>query len=542
MATTRMLLSLSSTRHGRTTSSTTALAGVPVRRGQRLQHVRCFCAVSTHKQAVAVPAHNAPLSSPSSGLLGGTAVVIGASVAGLLSACALSRHYANVIVCDKDAVLPGATPRDAVPVPRRGVPQSSQPHVVLTTGYEIINSFLPSFESELLAAGALPVDWASPDCKLSTPGGWMAFPQRQTSSTSNMVSVTTSRYLLESVLRRAVARTVPNISWLPDARIKGLMHEQGAVCGVLLADGTPLHADLTVHAAGRSAPAAAWLRDTGLVPAEAMQPEVVDAQLVYTSREYLLPPDVPLPPWKVLIYQHDPPRTRRIGYLARLEGRRLVATLGGYQRDVASGQDEQAWLSFAKSLHGGGAEFLAALQHAVPATALVSYAGTANMRRRYPAIPGLIHVGDCVMALDPAFGQGISCAALAADALRTQLAACAADKQRWGATAAQTVLRLALANTTLPAGCEYAWQLALAQDTRFDDVRRVGSTAQAPPGLLTWYIRAMRRRARVDPVVSVAMVEAVHHMRPPTSLIVPGLVTRVLAAEALAAIKRTCFL
>jgi hypothetical protein len=52
----------------------------------------------------------------------------------------------------------------------------------------------------------------------------------------------------------------------------------------------------------------------------------------------------------------------------------------------------------------------------------------------------------------------------------------------------------------------------------------------------------MRRRARVDPVVSVAMVEAVHHMRPPTSLIVPGLVTRVLAAEALAAIKRTCFL
>ena len=512
MAPTHLLAVLpapSSTRHGRPASSCavrTAVTG-----GQRPRLLLRCGAVSTRKQAASAPAHSAVL--PTSGLLGDTAVVIGASVAGLLSACALARHYTSVIVIDKDATLPGAPLSDAAPSPRRGVPQSSQPHVMLTKGFQVMNQFLPTLSQDLLDAGAPPVDWVTPDCKVGTGGGWMT-PPGQKGGASKLVSVTTSRYLLESVLRRAVARTVLNITWLPGTCIKGLLHDRGAVRGVLLGDGTPLAADLTVHAAGRSAPAAAWLLDAGLAPAEAVQPEVVDAQLVYATREYVLPQDAPLPPWKVVVYQADMPRTRRIGYVARIEGRRLVATLGGYQHDVpweagATPQErEAAWLRAATSLHDGGAEFLGALQHAV------------------------LHAGDCVMALDPAFGQGISCAALAADALRTQLAACASDR-RCVAMAAQ---HLAVANTKLPAGCEHAWKMAVAQDARFCDTRR-GATS-APPGLMSWYLNAMRRRAHVDPAVSLAMVEALHFFAPPTALIAPQVAARVLAAEAHDAMKR----
>ena len=240
-------------------------------------------------------------------------------------------------------------------------------------------------------------------------------------------------------------------------------------------------------------------------------------------------------------HQNDLPRTRRIGYVACIEGRRLVATLGGYQRDVpwemagaSPGEREAAWLRSAASLHDGGAEFLAALKHAVPLTGLMSHGGTANVRRRYPPVPGLLHVGDCVMALDPAFGQGISCAALAADALRTQLAACVSGRR----AAAQAAQHMAVGNAALPAGCEHAWRMVVAQDVRFSDARRTATSVRPPSGLMAWYLNAMRRRAHVDPAISQAMVEALHFFAPPTALIAPRVSVRVLAAEALAAMKR----
>ena len=151
--------------------------------------MRCG-AVSTRKQAASVPMQRT--TSPGSGLLGDTAVVIGASVAGLLSACALARHYSSVVVIDKDTLLPGATPSDGLPSPRRGVPQSSQPHVMLTKGFQLMNSFIPTLHQDLLDAGALPVDWLSANCKVGAGGGWLAVPERKAGA-SKMVSVTTSR-------------------------------------------------------------------------------------------------------------------------------------------------------------------------------------------------------------------------------------------------------------------------------------------------------------------------------------------------------------
>lgn len=76
-----------------------------------------------------------------------TAVVLGASVAGLLAARVLSDFYGEVTVVERDT-LPDQ------PVTRRGVPQGVLPHIPAARGMRIMNELLPGFIDELVGAGA----------------------------------------------------------------------------------------------------------------------------------------------------------------------------------------------------------------------------------------------------------------------------------------------------------------------------------------------------------------------------------------------------
>jgi 2-polyprenyl-6-methoxyphenol hydroxylase-like FAD-dependent oxidoreductase len=76
------------------------------------------------------------------------AIVIGASMGGLLAARALADYYQQVIVLE----------RDIFPVPsssRKGVPQSRHAHALLSRGREIIEQLFPGITEELKAQGAL---------------------------------------------------------------------------------------------------------------------------------------------------------------------------------------------------------------------------------------------------------------------------------------------------------------------------------------------------------------------------------------------------
>jgi flavin-dependent dehydrogenase len=59
------------------------------------------------------------------------AIVIGGSIAGLLAARVLADYFTEGIVIERDR-LP------IEPQPRKGVPQSVQPHILLTLGYRIL--------------------------------------------------------------------------------------------------------------------------------------------------------------------------------------------------------------------------------------------------------------------------------------------------------------------------------------------------------------------------------------------------------------------
>src|ERR1700739_4332616 len=79
--------------------------------------------------------------------LGDHAVVLGASMGGLLAARVLADFYQTVTVIERDELSDD-------PVNRRGVPQGRHVHALLARGAQILEEFFPGFLDELVAAGA----------------------------------------------------------------------------------------------------------------------------------------------------------------------------------------------------------------------------------------------------------------------------------------------------------------------------------------------------------------------------------------------------
>jgi 2-polyprenyl-6-methoxyphenol hydroxylase-like FAD-dependent oxidoreductase len=144
-------------------------------------------------------------------------------------------------------------------------------------------------------------------------------------------------------------------------------------------------------------------------------------------------------------------------------------------------------------------------------------------------------VGDAALALCPAYGQGMTMAALAACALRDAAAEAADDVASGRATAPDALAALADAMVAPSPEVDAAWALAAGQDAAFPKAVSSGgaeprSAAMPPP--LAWYAAALRRRAAADPEAWRAMLRVAHLVAPPQTLLSPRLVAKVLAAEA----------
>src|SRR6185369_10955124 len=74
-----------------------------------------------------------------------TAVVLGAGMAGLLTARVLADHVEHITVVDRD-------PLDGTG-PRRGVPQGRHAHGLLAAGLRVVEELFPGTRDELIAAG-----------------------------------------------------------------------------------------------------------------------------------------------------------------------------------------------------------------------------------------------------------------------------------------------------------------------------------------------------------------------------------------------------
>jgi 2-polyprenyl-6-methoxyphenol hydroxylase-like FAD-dependent oxidoreductase len=447
----------------------------------------------------------------------GHAVVIGASMAGLLAARVLGDHFPRITVVERDRLPPG-------PAFRPGVPQSRHLHVLLARGRLVLEELFPGLIAELRAAGAQDLDWPGDFLWLS-PGGW---GQR---FRPGLQMLSLSRELLEWGVRRRL-EAAGRVQFLQQCEVVALLADHGgsSVTGVRLRHrqaeeaaggaGGVLPADLVVDASGRNSRAPRWLEELGYAP----PPEVVvNSFLGYASRTYARPRDLPLD-WKALFFQARPPQIARAGAIFPIEGDRWIVTLAGAGRDYPP-TDDDGFLAFARSLRSP--ILASALEHAEPLSSIAGYQRTENQRRRYERMARrperFLVLGDAVCAFNPIYGQGITVAAL--DALL--LADCLRRQRRrpggeWTGLAEQFQRRLARSNAT-------PWLMATGEDLRYPTTE--GARPGPPTRLFHRYLDRLVAASTDNRWVSRVFLRVLHLLAPPTALfrpsvLIPSLRTR----------------
>src|SRR5687768_16251123 len=137
----------------------------------------------------------------------GRAVVLGASVAGLLAARVLADAYAEVVVVERDELPDGA-------VHRRGVPQSRHIHGLLAGGQQALEELFDGLTAGLADRGAPAGDMLQ-DVQVCFGG------HRLRPGPSGLLALQASRPMLEATLRARV-RTLPSVSFMDRCDVTGL--------------------------------------------------------------------------------------------------------------------------------------------------------------------------------------------------------------------------------------------------------------------------------------------------------------------------------
>ena len=344
--------------------------------------------------------------------LGRTAVVLGASMAGLSAVGALAPHFDGVLVLERDEL-----PHDAQH--RRGVPQSKHPHFLLNSGRRALGELFPGFEADLIAAGGMPLI-ASMDTAHMTDAGWS--PRKK----GALDMVYGSRLLIERVLRDRV-RALPNVTIREGVTVTGIKtNDAGRVTGVKFS-GEEVDADLVVDALGRGSKVSDWLVAAG----QAEVPVItLDAKVTYVSQWYDLPSAEDRADtwwWKHMVImptekKGDHPKEHE--YLSNffpIEGNRSIACMGSWGHDMPHNEDE--FIASANCLQTP--KFAAAMEASTPTSEVHLTKSTGNKWRRYDKLPvapqGIVFIGDAICAFNPFYGQGMSSAALSAVRLRGAL-------------------------------------------------------------------------------------------------------------------------
>jgi 2-polyprenyl-6-methoxyphenol hydroxylase-like FAD-dependent oxidoreductase len=435
------------------------------------------------------------------GTAGKTAVVIGASMGGLLAARALASHYEQVTVLERDAFpAPGEN--------RKGVPQGRHAHALLVQGLQAIEASFPGLTDQLVAQGA---DYGD----VSAKARWWHEGGYHQPCTSGHNAINVSRPLLEATVRMRLLE-LPNVRVVERCDVLGLIATPGRdrVIGVRLlrrkagSAEESLMADLVVDASGRGSRGPAWLEELGY---ERPQEESVKIGVTYTSCEYRRRPEH-LPGVVALIVAASP-RNRRGGVLLSQEGDRWMLTLAGYLGEQPP-LNHAGLCEYARSL--AAPEIYEVIKGAEPLGDPVAHKIPSNLRRRYERLArfpqGYLVLGDALCSFNPTYAQGMSVAALEASALDACL------EQGDEELAARFFTR-ASAIIDMP------WSTAVGNDLRLPEIEGPRS---AMTRFVNWYVATLHRAAHHDPLLSVAFLKVINLIEPPPSLMRPALMWRVL--------------
>ncbi len=443
---------------------------------------------------------------PSNSKLGKNAIVIGASMTGLITARVLCDHFERVTILERDSLPEGH-------LPRKGVPQGQHVHVLFSGGMKVIDGLFPGFSDELAENGSVVCDFARELCWYHA-GVWKARPE------SGLVSYWQTRPFLESNLRRRLTSdttveirgdcAVTQLNTNGDrSRVTGLV----ARCGD---DGSTetLQADLIVDASGRGSQTPKWIESLGYQkPTETS----VEVNIGYASRMYE-PPDDTTRDWRIMAQYGTPPENKRTGYIFPIEGGRWLVSAVGFLRDHAP-TDDQGYLEFARSMERP--DFYDAIKDAKPLTPIAAYTFTANRWRHYDRLSrfpaGLLVIGDAISSFNPVYGQGMSAGALQAEQLRLTLQDCRGHgvpkdlHKEFFRKVAKII--------------EVPWMLATQSDFRYP-----GTVGKRPlhSKPLNWYLTGVLRLCSGNDRVTKLFYDVLHFTRKPTAFFRPSVLGAVL--------------
>ncbi|MBC7273205.1 MAG: FAD-dependent monooxygenase [Streptomyces sp.] len=423
-----------------------------------------------------------------------TALVIGASAAGLLAAAALA-DFADVTLLERDTLPDG-------PRSRRGVPQARHAHLVWSGGVRAFDALLPGLVADTVERGGRLVHIMRDMVSRAPNEVW--FRRFTATHHHNLVC---SRDLLDSVMRDHVLADA-RITLRQRTTVLGLTGDSTRVTGVRAHTGDeelPLPADLVIDASGRGSRAPRWLGELGLPPVTERE---VNAGLVYATRVFRAPPGTAGTDFPLVNVQANPAKTPgRGGIILPVEGDRWIVTLSG-TRGGEPTSDPDAFTDFALGL--GDPVIGELIKAAEPLGEVTTTHATANHRRYYEKMQrwpdGFALLGDAIASYNPVYGHGLTVAAQGALALRDVL-------RTTDLTVPGTARRLQRAATRPVAA---AWDLAVGQDVFYP-----GAT-DTPPRLLETLLARFVDRAvetgAANPRALGALLDVMSMEKPATRL------------------------
>jgi 2-polyprenyl-6-methoxyphenol hydroxylase-like FAD-dependent oxidoreductase len=448
--------------------------------------------------------------SSDSRFIGQNAVVIGASMTGLLASRVLADHFEHVTIIERDHITEETQSH-------KGVPQGRHVHVLLKKGASLLSELFPDLSSALIQSGAPYLD-SIEDVRWHHFGVWKArFP-------SDIRGYSQSRPLLEKAVRvRVVART--NVHLIDACEVTQLCanNDKTRITGVQLRCCNDqfreeyLAADLVVDASGRGSQSSQWLMSLGY---DKVKESLVKVDIGYASRIYRRPPQMQVD-WKALVIYPKPPGEKRGGYVVPIEDDCWIVTLIGWLRDYPP-KDETGFLDYASSLPMS--DLYEAIKDAEPVTPIVTHKFPANRRRYYEQMSrfpdGFIILGDAACSFNPIYGQGMTTAALEARSLSDYL-----DQQQRNMIRGNVMNRTHHFRQEIAKVVKVPWLLATSEDFRYPETEGKRPTLMR---LLNWYVGKLHVLVSSYPVATIRFYEVLHMLKPPTTLFEPRILFAVL--------------
>ncbi|QNI06019.1 FAD-dependent oxidoreductase [Mycobacterium kubicae] len=444
--------------------------------------------------------------------IGGSAVVLGASISGLLAARVLADFYSNVTVVERD-ILPDG------PLTRRGVPQGGLPHIPAARVTRILHQLFPEFLDELVAGGARV--WNDGDLSrlCMTFGGHQLLRTGTIPEPESLVVHYAHRPFLEWRLRHRV-HAIPNVEFMQGCdAVRLTSHQPGRVTGVVVAQRDSgaeqtLAADLVVDATGRGSRTPIFLEQLGYGrPRE----DELKVHVTYSGLPVHVAPGTLRE--NITLTAAEPNRPVAFAMFAGENDNYMLAvqTLAGQPAP----SDRAALLSCLSGI--APAHVLAAARSAEPLADVTQYKFPSNRWRRYDKLlrtpDGLIVMGDAMCSFNPLYGQGMSIAAIEA----TILGGCLRHNtenlpRRFFGLAAKEI--------------GVAWQTAVSSDLALP---QIAGKRTLSVRLRNALVDRMVFAARTDPAMVQRFLQLMNMVGPRSELFRPSTLLRMAANRRTAA-------